>query len=415
MSVFAELKARGLIAQVTDEKETQELLDRGGARFYIGFDATADSLHVGHMLQLIIMRHLQQAGNVPVFLLGGGTTMVGDPSGRTDMRQMLTLEQIAYNCECFRRQASKILDFTNDRAMLVNNADWLLDLGYVELLREVGAHFSVNRMLTAEAYKARWEKGLSFLEFNYMIMQAYDFYVLFKEHNIVLQCGGDDQWSNILAGTELIRRKTAMDEGGAGADAYGMTFKLLLTSEGNKMGKTQSGAVWLDPEKTSPFDFYQYWRNIDDADVINCLRMLTFLPLAEIEEMANWEGKELNRAKEILAHEITALVHGEEDAEKAAETAKSLFSAGGAADMQTVTLTAEDLTDGSVDILTLLIKTELCPSKSEARRAVEQGGVEAAGEKVESFDKCFTAADLQGEGIVLRRGKKKFCRVNLCS
>ena len=415
MSVFAELKARGLIAQVTDEKETQELLDHGGARFYIGFDATADSLHVGHMLQLIIMRHLQQAGNVPVFLLGGGTTMIGDPSGRTDMRQMLTLEQIEYNCEFFRKQASKILDFTNDRAMLINNADWLLKLGYIELLREVGAHFSVNRMLTADAYKARWEKGLSFLEFNYMIMQAYDFYVLFKEHDVVLQCGGDDQWSNILAGTELIRRKTAAEEGGAGADAYGMTFKLLLTSEGNKMGKTQSGAVWLDPEKTSPFDFYQYWRNIDDADVINCLRMLTFLPLAKIDEMAGWEGKELNRAKEILAHEITALVHGESEAVKAAQTAKALFSAGGAADMQTVTLVTSDFTEGSIDILTLLLKTELCPSKSEARRAVEQGGVEAAGEKVTSFDKRFHAADLQGEGIVLRRGKKKFCRVNLCS
>ena len=415
MSVFAELQARGLVAQVTNEKEIGELLDRGGAKFYIGFDATADSLHVGHMLQLIIMRHLQQAGNVPVFLLGGGTTMVGDPSGRTDMRQMLTMEQINYNCECFKKQASKILDFTGDKAMLVNNADWLLGLGYIELLREVGAHFSVNRMLTAEAYKARWEKGLSFLEFNYMIMQAYDFYRLFKDHDVVLQFGGDDQWSNILAGTELIRRKTAMDEGGAGADAYGMTFKLLLTSEGNKMGKTQSGAVWLDPEKTSPFDFYQYWRNIDDADVINCLRMLTFLPLSEIDEMAEWEGKELNRAKEILAHELKALVHGAEEAGKAAETAKALFTAGGAAHMQTVTLEASDLTEGSIDILNLLIKTELCPSKSEARRAVEQGGVEAGGEKVESFDKSFTAAELGGEGIILRRGKKKFCRVNLCS
>jgi len=413
MSVFAELQARGLVAQVTNEKEIQELLDRGGAKFYIGFDATADSLHVGHMLQLIIMRHLQQAGNVPVFLLGGGTTMVGDPSGRTDMRQMLTMEQINYNCACFRKQASKILDFSEDKAMLVNNADWLLDLGYIELLREVGAHFSVNRMLTAEAYKARWEKGLSFLEFNYMIMQAYDFYVLFKEHNVVLQFGGDDQWSNILAGTELIRRKTAMEEGGAGADAYGMTFKLLLTSEGNKMGKTQSGAVWLDPEKTSPFEFYQYWRNIDDADVINCLRMLTFLPLSEIDQMASWEGKELNRAKEILAHELTALVHGAEEAAKAGETAKALFTAGGAADMQTVALEASDLTEGSIDILSLLLKTELCPSKSEARRAVEQGGVEAAGERVESFDKSFTAGDLAGEGIILRRGKKKFCRVQL--
>ena len=411
MSVFAELKARGLIAQVTDEKEIRELLDGGGAKFYIGFDATADSLHVGHMMQLIIMRHLQQAGNVPVFLLGGGTTMVGDPSGRTDMRQMLTIEQIGYNCDCFRRQAGKILDFTEDRAMLVNNADWLLDLGYVELLREVGAHFSVNRMLTAEAYKARWEKGLSFLEFNYMIMQAYDFYQLFKTYDVKLQCGGDDQWSNILAGTELIRKKTAAEEGGAGENAYGMTFKLLLTSEGNKMGKTQAGAVWLDPEKTSPFDFYQYWRNIDDADVLNCLRMLTFLPLTEIDEMDKWEGSQLNRAKEILAYEITALVHGKEEAARAAETAKALFTAGGAADMQTVTLDASDFTDGGVDILTLLLKTELCPSKSEARRAVEQGGVEADGEKVESFGKRFTKSELTGAGIVLRRGKKKFCRV----
>jgi len=413
MSVFAELKARGLVAQVTDEQEIQELLDKGGTRFYIGFDATADSLHVGHMVQLIIMRHLQLAGNVPVFLLGGGTTMVGDPSGRTDMRQMMTIEQIEYNCECFRRQASKILDFNNDRAMLVNNADWLLPLGYIELLREVGAHFSVNRMLTAEAYKARWEKGLSFLEFNYMIMQAYDFYTLFQEHNIVLQCGGDDQWSNILAGTELIRRKTAMEEGGAGKDAYGMTFKLLLTSEGNKMGKTQAGAVWLDPEKTSPFDFYQYWRNIDDADVLNCLRMLTFLPLSEIDEMDKWEGSQLNRAKEILAHEITALVHGEAEAIKAAETAKSLFTGGGAADMLTVTLDASDLADGRMDILSLLLKADLCPSKSEARRAVEQGGVEVDGGKVSTFDVSFTAEQLPGEGIVLRRGKKKFCRVKI--
>jgi len=413
MSVFTELKSRGLIAQVTDEKEIQELLDKGGARFYIGFDATADSLHVGHMVQLIIMRHLQNAGNIPVFLLGGGTTMIGDPSGRTDMRQMLTMEQINYNCECFKKQASKILDFTNERTMLVNNADWLLELGYVELLREIGPHFSVNRMLTAECYKSRWDKGLSFFELNYMIMQAYDFYRLFMDKNVVLQCGGDDQWSNILAGTELIRRKTAMDEGGAGADAYGMTFKLLLTSEGNKMGKTQAGAVWLDPEKTSPFDFYQYWRNIDDADVLNCLRMLTFLPLAEIDEMDKWEGSQLNRAKEILAHEITTLVHGEADAIKAAETAKAIFTSGGAADMPTVTLETSDLADGSVDILTLLLKTDLCPSKSEARRAVEQGGVEVDGEKVGAFDTSFTTEDLSGDGVVLRRGKKKFCRVKM--
>jgi len=413
MSVFAELKARGLIAQLTDEKEIQELLDGGGAKFYIGFDATADSLHVGHMVQLIIMRHLQKAGNIPVFLLGGGTTMVGDPSGRTDMRQMMTMEQIEYNCACFLRQASRILDFSEGKTMQVNNADWLLDLKYIDLLREVGAHFSVNRMLTAEAYKARWEKGLSFFEFNYMIMQSYDFYVLYKKHGVKLQCGGDDQWSNILAGTELIRKKTSAESGGAGEDAYGMTFKLLLTSTGQKMGKTMAGAVWLDPEKTTPFDFYQYWRNIDDADVINCLKMLTFIPVAEIEEMAKWEGSEINKAKEILAHELTALVHGTEEAEKAGETAKALFTAGGAADMQTVTLAVSDLTEGSIDILNLLLKTELCPSKSEARRAVEQGGVEAGGEKVTSFDHSFTATELSGEGIILRRGKKKFCRVQV--
>ncbi|MCL2368919.1 MAG: tyrosine--tRNA ligase [Oscillospiraceae bacterium] len=413
MSVFQELQARGLIAQMTDEKEIQELLDNGGAKFYIGFDATADSLHVGHMVQLIIMRHLQMAGNIPVFLLGGGTTMIGDPSGRTDMRQMMTMEQIEHNGQCFVRQAGKILDFSEGKAMLVNNADWLLDLKYIDLLREVGAHFSVNRMLTAEAYKARWEKGLSFFEFNYMIMQSYDFYVLYKQHSVELQCGGDDQWSNILAGTELIRKKTAADSGGAGEDAYGMTFKLLLTSTGQKMGKTMSGAVWLDPEKTSPFEFYQYWRNIDDADVINCLKMLTFVPVSEIEEMAKWEGGEINRAKEILAFELTALVHSPEEAEKAAETAKALFSAGGAADMPTVTLSAADLTDGVIDILALLVKAELTPSKSEARRAVEQGGVEAAGAKVDSFSKSFTQAELEGEGIILRRGKKKFCRVVL--
>ncbi|MCL2568118.1 MAG: tyrosine--tRNA ligase [Oscillospiraceae bacterium] len=413
MSVFAELKARGLIAQVTDENDIQKLLDGGGAKFYIGFDATADSLHVGHLLQLIIMRHLQLAGNIPVFLLGGGTTMVGDPSGRTDMRQMLTMEQIAYNCECFKRQASNILDFTEDKCMMLNNADWLLDLNYVNFLREVGVHFSVNRMLAAECYKARWDKGLSFLELNYMIMQAYDFYEQFKRYNVVLQCGGDDQWSNILAGTELIRRKTSADSGGAGADAYGMTFKLLLTSTGQKMGKTQAGAVWLDPEKTTPFEFYQYWRNIDDADVLNCIRMLTFLPLAEIEQMESWEGSELNRAKQILAFELTNLVHGEMEAQKAEETAKALFTGGGAADMPTITLTAEDLTDDTIDILTLLVKANLCPSKSEARRAVEQGGVEAASEKVTGFAKIFTAAELAGDGIVVRRGKKHFCRVVL--
>jgi len=413
MSVFAELKARGLIAQVTDEGEVEALLNGGGAKFYIGFDATADSLHVGHLLQLIIMKHLQMAGNVPVFLLGGGTTMVGDPSGRADMRQMMTQERIAYNCECFRHQASKILDFADGRSLMYNNAEWLLPLNYVEFLREIGTHFSVNRMLSADCYKSRWEQGLSFLEFNYMIMQAYDFYQLYLRYNVKLQCGGDDQWSNILAGTELIRKKTAEESGGAGQNAYGMTFKLLLTSTGQKMGKTQAGAVWLDPEKTSPFDFYQYWRNIDDADVLSCLRMLTFLPLTEIEAMEAWEGSELNRAKEVLAYELTALVHGEAEAKKVEETAKALFTAGGAADMVTITLTPQDLTDGAIDILTLLVKSDLCPSKSEARRAIEQGGVEAAGAKIENIAHSFTAADLTGEGLVLRRGKKKFCRIVL--
>ena len=412
MTVFEELKARGLIAQVTDEGEVAKLLDGGQAKFYIGFDATADSLHVGHLLQLVIMRHLQLAGNIPVALLGGGTTMVGDPSGRSDMRQMMTLEQIDYNLQCFKKQMSKILDFSPDKAMMVNNADWLLPLNYVELLREVGVHFSVNRMLSAEAYKARWEKGLSFLEFNYMIMQSYDFYVLFKEHGVNLQCGGDDQWSNILAGTELIRKKTSVDSQ-AGERAYGMTFKLLLTSEGNKMGKTQAGAVWLDPEKTSPFDFYQYWRNIDDADVLNCLRMLTFLPLTQIDEMDKWEGSQLNRAKEILAYELTALVHNEEEAKKAQETAQSLFTGGGAADMPSVSLEAADFAGDGIDILTLLVKTGLCPSKSEARRAVEQGGVEVDGEKIDSFGQMFSAEALKGDGVVVRRGKKHFCRAVL--
>ena len=415
MNVFEELQSRGLIAQMTDEAEIRKLINTGGAKFYIGFDATADSLHVGHMLQLIVMRHLQNAGNVPIALLGGGTTMIGDPSGRTDMRQMLTMEQIEYNCVCFKRQMSKILDFSEGNAELINNADWLLSLNYVELLREVGACFSVNRMLSAEAYKARWEQGLSFLEFNYMIMQAYDFYQLFRQHGVRLQCGGDDQWSNILAGTELIRRKTSQEDGGGkGQNAYGMTFQLLLTSDGKKMGKTQAGAVWLDPDKTTPFDFYQYWRNIDDADVLRCLRMLTFLPLAQIDEMEGWQGSQLNRAKEILAYELCALVHGKEQANKAKETATALFAnPATAADMPTAALTANDLTDGKIDIVTLLVKCGLCPSKSEARRAVEQGGVEAAGEKTKAFSHSFTANDLSGDGIIIRRGKKKFCRVQL--
>lgn len=409
MGVYEELEARGLIAQVTDREEIRELINNGKATFYIGFDPTADSLHVGHFMQLIIMRHLQNAGNVPIALIGGGTTMVGDPSGRTDMRQMLTREQIAINGEKFKKQMSKILDFSEGRAIMDDNANWLLDLNYVELLREVGVHFSVNRMLGAECYKQRLEKGLSFLEFNYMIMQSYDFYVLYKKYGCRLQCGGDDQWSNILYGTELIRRKTS-ENGKAGVNAYGMTFKLLLTSEGKKMGKTQSGAVWLDPDKTSPFDFYQYWRNIDDADVINCLRMLTFLPLEQIDEMSEWKDSKINEAKEILAYELTSLVHSEDDAKKAQETSRKLFASGGAEDMPEVEIAEDDLTQGSIDILTLLVKTGLCPSKSEARRAVEQGGVEVSGEKVTFFGKSFSQDNLEGGGVVVRRGKKKFCR-----
>jgi len=409
MKVFEELKARGLIAQMTDEDEIRQLINSGGAKFYIGFDATADSLHVGHFLQLIIMRHLQNAGNIPIALVGGGTTMIGDPSGRTDMRQMLTREQIDYNCNRFKEQMSRFLDFSEGKAMMVNNADWLLELNYVDMLREVGAHFSVNRMLTFDCYKQRMERGLSFFEFNYMIMQSYDFYVLYKKYGCRLQCGGDDQWSNILGGTELIRRKTS-ENGKAGDNAYGMTFKLLLTSEGKKMGKTQAGAVWLDPNKTSPFDFYQYWRNVDDADVINCLRMLTFLPLEQIEEMSLWKDGKINEAKEILAYELTSLVHGEAEAQSAKQTSRQLFTSGGAADMPETEITEGDLSEGGIDILTLLVKTGLCPSKSEARRALEQGGVEAAGEKVTSFAKCFSAEELSGEGIVIRRGKKKFCR-----
>ena len=404
MTLYEELKARGLIAQVTDEEEIVELINNGKATFYIGFDATADSLHVGHFMALCLMRRLQLAGNRPIALLGGGTTMVGDPSGRTDMRQMLTAEQIQSNADCFKLQMAKFIDFSEGKALMLNNADWLLGLNYVEMLRDVGPHFSVNNMLRADCYKQRMEKGLSFLEFNYMIMQSYDFYYLFKEYGCVMQCGGDDQWSNILGGTDLIRRKLSKN-------AYGMTNTLLLTSEGKKMGKTQSGAVWLDPAKTSPYEFYQYWRNVEDADVLNCLRMLTFLPLREIEAMTAWQGSELNKAKEILAFELTKLVHSEEDAVKSRETAKALFSSGGAAEMPTTELEASDLTDGSIDILALLQKSGLCPSKSEARRAVEQGGVEAASEKITEFAKSFTANELSGDGIVLKRGKKNFRRV----
>ena len=406
MTVFDELKARGLIAQMTDEDEIKELINNGKATFYIGFDATADSLHVGHFMALCLMKRLQMAGNRPIALLGGGTTMVGDPTGRTDMRQMLTPEQINANAERFKVQMAKFVDFSEGRALMLNNADWLLKLNYVELLREVGACFSVNNMLRAECYKQRMERGLSFLEFNYMIMQSYDFYHMFKEYNCVMQCGGDDQWSNILGGTELIRRKL-------GKDAYGMTITLLLTSEGKKMGKTAKGAVWLDPEKTTPFEFYQYWRNVDDADVIKCLRMLTFLPLEQIDEMEKWEGAELNKAKEILAYEITSLVHSPEEAKAAQDTARALFSAGGAAEMPTAELTADDLTDGAIDILSILQKSGLCPSRSEARRAVEQGGVEAGGEKVTNFAASFTADALSGDGIVVKRGKKNFRKVVL--
>jgi tyrosyl-tRNA synthetase len=406
MTVYDELVARGLIAQVTDEEQIKELVNNGRATFYIGFDCTADSLHVGHFMALCLMKRLQMAGNKPIALIGGGTTMIGDPSGRTDMRKMLTKEDIDYNAACFKKQMERFIDFSDGKALMLNNADWLLGLNYVELLREVGACFSVNNMLRAECYKQRMEKGLSFLEFNYMIMQSYDFYYMFQHYGCNMQFGGNDQWSNMLGGTELIRRKL-------GKDAHAMTITLLLNSEGKKMGKTASGAVWLDPEKTSPFEFYQYWRNVGDEDVLKCIRMLTFLPLEEIDAMAGWEGEELNRAKEILAFELTKLVHGEDEANKAQAGARALFGGGGAGDMPTTELTEADLTDGKIDILTLLVKTGLCPSKGEARRNVQQGGVEAAGEKVTEFGKSFTAAELSGDGVILRRGKKNFNKVVL--
>ena len=406
MGIYEELQARGLIAQVTDEPLIRDLVNNGKATFYIGFDPTADSLHVGHFMALCLMKRLQEAGNKPIALIGGGTAMIGDPSGRTDMRQMMTTETIQHNCECFKKQMSRFIDFSDGKALMVNNADWLLDLNYVDVLREVGAHFSVNRMLTAECYKQRMEKGLSFLEFNYMIMQSYDFYMLYKKYGCNLQFGGDEQWSNMLGGTELIRRKL-------GKDASAMTITLLLNSEGKKMGKTQSGAVWLDPEKTSPFEFYQYWRNVADADVLKCLRMLTFLPLEQIDEMDKWEGAQLNKAKEILAYELTKLVHGEEEAEKAQASAKALFSAGNAANMPTAELDDEDFTDGKIDILTLLAKSGLVPSKSEGRRAVQQGGVAMEGEKVEDIMTTFNKEDFAGEGKVLRRGKKNFRKIVL--
>lgn len=404
MTIYEELQARGLIAQVTDEDLIKDLINNGKATFYIGFDPTADSLHVGHFMALCLMKRLQMAGNKPIALIGGGTGMIGDPSGRSDMRQMMTPETIQHNCDCFKEQMSKFIDFSEGKALMVNNADWLMDLNYIEVLREVGAHFSVNRMLSAECYKQRMEKGLSFLEFNYMIMQAYDFYALYQNYGCNLQFGGDDQWSNMLAGTELIRRKL-------GKDASAMTITLLLNSEGKKMGKTQSGAVWLDPNKTSPFDFYQYWRNVGDADVLKCIRMLTFLPLEQIDEMDSWEGAQLNQAKEILAHELTSLVHGEEEAKKAQESARALFSQGNAAEMPTVELIDGDFTEGAIDILTLLAKSGLVPSKSEARRTVQQGGVSVDGEKVTDIHESFDRDKFAGDGIVLKRGKKNFRKV----
>ena len=404
MGIYEELQARGLIAQVTDEERIRDLVNNGKATFYIGFDPTADSLHVGHFMALCLMKRLQEAGNKPIALIGGGTGYIGDPSGRTDMRSMMTPEQIQHNCDCFKKQMSRFIDFSDGKALMVNNADWLLGLNYIEVLREIGPHFSVNRMLTAECYKQRMEKGLSFLEFNYMIMQAYDFYELFQKYGCNLEFGGDDQWSNMLAGTELIRRKLVKD-------ASAMTITLLLNSEGKKMGKTQSGAVWLDPNKTSPFEFYQYWRNVGDADVLKCIRMLTFLPLEEIDAMDKWEGAELNKAKEILAFELTSLVHGEEEAKKAQEAAKALFSTGAAADMPKTELTEADLTDGNIDIMTLLVKCGLTASKSEARRAVQQGGVSVDGEKITDIAHTFAGEDFGGEGIVLKKGKKNFRKV----
>ena len=406
MTVWEELKARGLIAQVTDEDEIKEMVNNGKATFYIGFDPTADSLHVGHFMALCLMKRLQMAGNRPIALLGGGTGMIGDPSGRTDMRQMLTKETIQHNIDCFKKQMERLIDFSDGKALMVNNAEWLMNLNYVELLREVGAHFSVNRMLTAECYKQRMERGLSFLEFNYMIMQSYDFYMLYQKYGCNMQFGGDDQWSNMLGGTELIRRKL-------GKDAYAMTITLLLNSEGKKMGKTQSGAVWLDPNKTSPFDFYQYWRNVDDADVIKCMKLLTFLPLEEIQEMEKWEGSQLNKAKEILAFQLTELVHGTEEAKKAEAGAKALFAGGADTEhMPTTELVAEDFDEeGNIDLISLLVKSALVTTRSEGRRAIEQGGVSVDGEKVTDIRHVLSKDALTGDGIVLKRGKKKFNKV----
>ena len=403
MTLYEELVARGLIAQVTNEEEISRLINEGKATFYIGFDPTADSLHVGHFMALCLMKRLQMGGNKPIALIGGGTAMIGDPSGRTDMRQMMTKETIQHNCDCFKKQMSRFIDFSEGKALMVNNADWLLDLNYIEVLREVGAHFSVNRMLTAECYKQRMEKGLSFLEFNYMIMQSYDFYALFQKYGCNLQFGGDDQWSNMLGGTELIRRKL-------GKDAHAMTITLLLNSEGKKMGKTQKGAVWLDPNKTTPYEFFQYWRNVDDADVIKCLKMLTFLPLEQIQEMEHWEGSELNKAKEILAYELTALVHGEEEAKKALDAAKNIFGGGNTENMPVAEITADIFNDGQTDLMSIIVQAGLAASKSEARRAMEQGGVSVNGEKITDVKKMFTPDDF-AEEFVWKKGKKNFRKV----
>ena len=407
MQIYEELVARGLIAQVTNEEEIRKMVNEGKAVFYIGFDPTADSLHVGHFMALCLMKRLQMAGNKPIALIGGGTGMVGDPSGRTDMRKMMTPEIIQHNCDCFKKQMSRFIDFSDGKALMVNNAEWLMNLNYIEFLREVGPHFSVNNMLRAECYKQRMEKGLSFLEFNYMLMQSYDFYELFQRYGCNMQFGGDDQWSNMLGGTELIRRKL-------GKDAHAMTITLLLNSEGKKMGKTQSGAVWLDPEKTSPFDFYQYWGNVGDADVLKCLRMLTFLPLEQIDEMDKWEGSQLNKAKEILAFELTKLVHGEEEATKAQEGARALFAGGANTDnMPTCELSEEDFADDNIDILTVLTKSGLAASRSEARRNVEQGGVSVDGTQIKDIKAVFAKDQFAGDGVVVKRGKKNFKKVIL--
>ena len=405
MNTYEELKARGLIAQVTDEELIKDLINKGEAVFYIGFDPTADSLHVGHFMALCLMKRLQMAGNKPIALLGGGTAMIGDPSGKTDMRKMMTKETIDHNIECFKKQMSRFIDFSDGKALMVNNADWLLDLNYIDVLRDVGAHFSVNRMLTAECYKQRMEKGLTFLEFNYMIMQSYDFYRLYQDYGCNLQFGGDDQWSNMLGGTELIRRKL-------GKDASAMTITLLLNSEGKKMGKTVSGAVWLDPEKTSPYEFYQYWRNVDDADVIKCLKMLTFVPLEEIEEMEKWQGSELNKAKEILAYELTNLVHGEEEAKKAQDASRKIFANGGISGNIPTTTYSKDEIDAGKDILTLLVDTGLAKSRGEARRLVQQGGVSVNGEKVNAIETSFTTSEFNEDGVLLiKKGKKAFHQI----